>query len=118
MKWQLVVALCALLVLAGCGGKYDALAQCMTEKGVTFYGAYWCPHCASQKEQLGNSMKFINYVECSLPNKAGQTKICIDEAIEKYPTWHFAPGDRVQGVMTPEQLALRSGCSLTGTKST
>jgi len=22
-----------------------ALAECLTESGAKFYGAYWCPHC-------------------------------------------------------------------------
>ena len=31
-------------------GNHDALAKCLTEKGVTFYGAFWCSHCKRQKE--------------------------------------------------------------------
>jgi len=103
----------ALLLLAACGpGKYDEFAQCLTDKGATFYGAYWCPHCANQKEMLGSSMKNANYVECSLPNKAGQTQICIDQNITGYPTWEFADGSRTSGVQTLQQLALKTDCKL------
>src|ERR1700685_2890359 len=28
---------------------YDALAKCIAETSTTFYGAFWCPHCAEQK---------------------------------------------------------------------
>jgi hypothetical protein len=112
MNKIIALATVLLLVLAGCSGKYDTLAQCMTEKGTTFYGAFWCPHCTKQKESLGNSMKYINYVECSLPDKSGQTQVCIDANITSYPTWEFPDGTRVTGVLSPEQLSAKSGCAL------
>jgi glutaredoxin len=101
-----------LLFLVACSGKYDELAQCMTERGVTFYGAFWCPHCANQKQILGTSMKHINYVECSLPDKSGQTEVCKQANITNYPTWEFQDGTRAAGVQQPEQLSQKSGCKL------
>ena len=38
----------------------------MASKQVKMYGAYWCPHCAEQKEVLGSSYRFV-YVECGVP---------------------------------------------------
>lgn len=106
-----ITILFSLMMLAACGpGKYDNFAQCLTENNTTFYGAYWCPHCAEQKELLGSSMEFINYVECSLPNKAGQTQICKDQNITGYPTWEFADGSRVSGTQSIEKLSLKTGC--------
>ena len=32
----------------------DALAQCLTAKGVKMYGAYWCSHCQNQKKAFGD----------------------------------------------------------------
>ena len=29
---------------------YDSFAQCLTDDGVKMYGAWWCPHCQSQKK--------------------------------------------------------------------
>ena len=44
-----------------------ALAQCLADKGATFYGAYWCPHCNNQKLSFGNkAAKKLPYVECAL----------------------------------------------------
>lgn len=34
-------------------GKYDDFAKCLSEKGVKFYGAFWCSHCANQKAMFG-----------------------------------------------------------------
>ena len=94
-------------------GQYDKLAQCMTDKGVKFYGASWCPHCAEQKRMLGKSMQYIDYVECALPgNQQGQTKACEDAKIESYPTWEFPGGTRVTGEQLPQALAEKSGCSI------
>lgn len=93
--------------------QYDKLAQCLTDKGVKFYGASWCPHCAEQKRLLGASMKYVSYVECALPgNQQGQTQVCIDNKIESYPTWVFQDGARVTGEQQPSALAEKSGCSL------
>lgn len=94
-------------------GQYDQLAQCLTDKGVKFYGAYWCPHCAEQKRVFGNSMRNISYVECGLPNnQQGQTQACADAKIESYPTWIFADGARLSGEQQPSALAEKAGCSL------
>lgn len=93
-------------------GEYDIFAQCLTDSGAKMFGAYWCPHCQSQKDIFGSSWKHVDYVECSLPNRAGQTQVCIDEGITSYPTWEFASGQRVGGVIGLEQLSQLSGCSL------
>ncbi|MBI2141292.1 hypothetical protein HYU16_02605 [Candidatus Woesearchaeota archaeon] len=93
-------------------GKYDDFAKCLTENGVKMYGAYWCPHCQNQEEMFGSSWKYVNYVECSLPNRAGQTQVCSEAGIKGYPTWEFSDKSRVGGEMTFGQLADKSGCSL------
>jgi len=94
-------------------GQYDTLATCLQEKGATFYGAFWCPHCKDQKKLFGNSAKLLPYVECSTPDASGQTEICRDKNIESYPTWEFADGTRLSGAISLEQLALKTECSLT-----
>ena len=93
-------------------GEYDALAECLTEKGFKIYGAYWCPHCIDQKEAFGNSFKKINYIECSLPNNAGQTEICKQALIMSYPTWELPNGTRIGGVISFGRLSELSGCAL------
>jgi thiol-disulfide isomerase/thioredoxin len=99
-------------------GQYDTLATCMQEKGIKFYGAFWCPHCREQKKLFGNSAKLLPYVECSTPDASGQTQICIDKKIESYPTWEFADGTRQSGAILPADLATKTQCPLTEATTT
>jgi hypothetical protein len=69
-------------------GKLDSFAQSLKEKGVKFYGAFWCAHCQAQKDEFGNSKKYLPYIECSNPDQS-QTQVCIDNKIESYPAWTF-----------------------------
>lgn len=85
-----------------------ALAQCLTEKGVKFYGASWCPHCKDQKELFGGAVSQLPYVECAAGN--GQSELCTKAGVEGYPTWINAKGEKLTGVQSFEQLADFSGC--------
>lgn len=93
-------------------GEHDALAQCLNDSGVTFYGAYTCPHCQEQKRMFGRSERLLPYVECALPGGQGQTQECTDAGITGYPTWEFADGEQLSGVQPLQTLAERSGCVL------
>lgn len=92
-------------------GKYDDFAQCITESGAKEFGAFWCPNCKAQQELFGRSFKYIDYVECSLPNQA-QNELCKSEGITGYPTWEFGDGSRQEGYITLQQLAEKTGCEL------
>ena len=110
-----VLLLLLLLLFAGCSNNdLDPFAQCLADKGVMMYGAYWCPHCADQKKLFGASFDYMTYIECSLPERAGQTQICIDANITSYPTWEFAGGSRREGILSLEALSARTGCPLPG----
>ncbi len=89
-------------------------AQCLKEKKVTFFGAFWCPHCAATKKMFGAAAKDLPYVECSTPDSKGQTQICKDNGVSVYPTWAFANGTRVTGEQSLEVLSQASGCPLPG----
>ncbi|OGG45280.1 hypothetical protein A2673_01685 [Candidatus Kaiserbacteria bacterium RIFCSPHIGHO2_01_FULL_50_13] len=93
-------------------GALDGFAQCLTEKSVTFYGAFWCPNCASQKRLFGRSAELLSYVECSTADSQGQLAVCKDAGIEQYPTWEFADASRLTGVQPLAVLAEKSGCIL------
>ena len=93
-------------------GKYDDFAQCLEEKGAVFYGTFWCPYCLNQKREFGRSADLLPYVECSTPDRQGQTQACIDADITSYPTWEFANGERMQGVVPFEVLAEKTECIL------
>ena len=99
-------------------GKYDTFAQCLKDKGATFYGAFWCPHCQAEKKLFGSSVHLLPYVECSTPDGSGQLQVCKDKNITGYPTWILADGTRLPddspigaGVKL-ETLAAKTGCVL------
>ncbi len=85
------------------------LAQCLTEKGVKFYGASWCSHCQDQKDLFGEAAKKLPYVECAVGNQ--QAKACTDAGIEGYPTWKNSAGEKKSGVFEFDELAKFSGCT-------
>lgn len=99
-------------------GQYDDFAKCLTEKGAKFYGAFWCPHCADQKAAFGNSMKYVNYIECSPPSRNGQYQVCTDAGVNSYPTWIFADGTKENRVLSLQELGEKTSCSLTPVNST
>src|SRR3989338_3431659 len=93
-------------------GKYDTFATCLKDKGATFYGAFWCPHCQKQKKLFGSSQKLLPYVECSTADANGQTQACIDKKVSSYPTWEFVDGSRLNGEISLAQLAEKTSCEL------
>jgi len=104
----------------------DKLAQCLTEKEVVMYGAFWCPHCANTKKKFGSSFGYINYVECDPKCKPdergnilsackgyeGQPELCLERGIEGYDTWTFPDGTRAVGEPALELLDAKSGCNV------
>ena len=100
--------------------RYDAFARCLADKQFKMYGAYWCPHCAEQKENFGASFKNVPYVECGIPGnpRGGETQQCKDEGIKRFPTWVLPPTaanpqwERQERVFSLEELSSRSGCPL------
>lgn len=92
--------------------KYDALATCIKDSGANFYGAFWCPHCQSQKKLFGASERLLPYIECSTPDGSGQTQICADKKITGYPTWIFKDGSILNGEVPLATLAEKTSCVL------
>jgi hypothetical protein len=118
----LIGVVATLLVVVGGGylwwrdaktpGKYDDFAKCLGEKGMTFYGAYWCPHCVEQKKRFGKSAKYLPYVECAVPGSNDLVPACKEKNITGFPTW-IGPGDkRTDGEIELATLAEMSGCTL------
>ena len=87
-----------------------ALAEHLTEEGVLFYGASWCPHCQEQKRLFGASASRLPYIECSLggPNSP-QSAACRTAGVQSYPTWVINGRATVGQVLSLAQLADASG---------
>ncbi len=129
MKISLRVSLLALVVffgvlLAGCtktgvpSGKYDTFAQCLTDKGIKMYGAYWCSHCKAEKDMFGDSFSKVTYVECADQGSSAIRQVCKDAGVESFPTWIFPDNSRLVGTTTLEDLAAKAGCTLPASTST
>ena len=82
----------------------DSFAQCLTDAGVSMYGAEWCPHCQAQKALFGDSFQYINYHECTV-----ETQACNDAGIQGYPTW-IVDGKQYPGEQSFRALADLTGC--------
>jgi glutaredoxin len=93
-------------------GKYDDFAKCLTEKNVTMYGTWWCPHCKDQKELFGKSWQYVNYIECSTPDGNAQLPVCTNAGIEGYPTWELGNGSRIDKVISLKYLSGLTDCTL------
>ncbi|MEY4747026.1 MAG: hypothetical protein RLZZ416_75 [Candidatus Parcubacteria bacterium] len=117
--WLIIIVLIAAglgssLLLKAAPGQYDALAKCIKDRGVVFYGAFWCPHCQRTKALFGASAKLLPYVECSTPDGQGQLPICKDKNINSYPTWERPDGARLVSEHTIAEWAAFSGCTIDG----
>ncbi len=125
------------IFIAGCssGSSYssdtlDKLANCFADNGVKEYGAFWCPNCAKQEKMFGSSHEIMRdrgvYIECDprcvkndngkLPVACrgieGKAEECLDNKIDKYPTWVFPDGSREVGLQEISMLAQKAGCEL------
>jgi hypothetical protein len=110
-----IVAVCAglyFLLRHKHDSRMDAFAQCLGTKGAKMYGAYWCPHCADQKELFGSSFQYAPYVECGIKGSRNQAQVCTDAGVKRFPTWTFADGARVEGEHSLEFLGEATGCPL------
>ena len=90
-------------------GIYDQFAQCLSDNGAKFYGAFWCPHCQAEKKLFGNSVKLLPYIECSTLSGNDQTQICKDNKIESYPSWNFKNGINVTSKDIPKICSIIPG---------
>lgn len=110
LRYGSVIGVLAVLVglaiwYSAAPGPYDKLATCLKGQSVTFYGAFWCPHCQATKRGFGKSAEKLPYVECSNPAGNAQTQICIDQKIVSYPTWDFPKTITLPAATTDTKIA-------------
>lgn len=82
----------------------ERLAKALSEKGMVMYGAYWCPHCQSQKKLFGDAVKYIDYVECDSQGENANPDECEAKGITGYPTWIYQ-GQQYSGEQSLAELA-------------
>ncbi|HEY9881953.1 MAG TPA: hypothetical protein V6D29_26105 [Leptolyngbyaceae cyanobacterium] len=88
---------------------YEAqLANHLKTSGAMMYGAYWCPHCAEQKELFDQAAAQLPYVECDANGENPQPQLCRNKGIQGYPTWEIN-GQLYPGTRSLDELAQLSG---------
>jgi hypothetical protein len=84
-----------------------AVAHWLRQRGVIFYGAWWCPACFQQKNLFGKEAgNRLPYVECD-KEEAGRQR-CVAADVRVFPTWVLGVR-RLEGVQTLDELKLWSG---------
>ncbi len=113
----------ALLALASaCGpsgstgaGDLPALARCLSERGVVYYGSATCSACRNQKEAFGDAFAGVVEVECHPNTRGNEVERCLARGIRVTPTWLIEEAgverSRLEGARSPEDLARFSGCA-------
>lgn len=91
--------------------KLEALAKCLSEKGVKFYGTYRCGWCIKQKEVFGKAAQYLPYIECVDKETQQITSQCQEAGIQGFPTWEFS-GEKKPGFKTAEVLSQLANCPL------
>ncbi len=91
------------------GESEEALAIHLNSVGAKMYGAWWCPHCYTQKQLFGDTAsKLIPYVECADRGVNPQPEECSSVGVRSYPSW-VVDGRVFPGVADMEILAGLSG---------
>ncbi|MAF88932.1 MAG: hypothetical protein QGI80_00965 [archaeon] len=98
-------------VTAGHDYSLDSFTECLAESNAVMYGAYWCPHCTTQKEMFGDSISGVLYVECDSKGKNTKPELCRQNNIQSYPSW-IIDGRTYSGVQSLQTLSDITGCSL------
>jgi hypothetical protein len=121
-KWQWITVAIVVAVIAWSAYYFlyyrkpvstlDGFAKCLTAKGTKMYGAWWCPHCADQKEMFGYAFQYVNYTECSPEGQRVVKDVCKQAAVKNFPTWQFPDGSRMEGAQPLAVLGDKVGCRL------
>jgi len=82
-------------------------AQALSDAGVKFYGAAFCPFCTAQKELFEDGGQFLPFIEVTNPDRS-LNAIGIAENISVFPTWEFQDGHRLTGLLSLETLVAES----------
>ena len=89
-------------------------STCLTESGVKMYGSVTCSVCKRQKSLFGTAFENIGEIECHPNGENPQTELCLQNNIEKTPTWVIEINGeevkRAEGYQKLSDLAEFSGC--------
>lgn len=104
----IVIVMSMIVGGTGTSAKYSTFAQCLSQKKLQFYGAFWCPHCQAQKAAFGDGEQYLPYIECSNTDRS-QNQKCIDGKIESYPTWVYPNEINMKSDVSPIICPIQPG---------
>lgn len=88
----------------------EGIAECLTAKGVTFFGSPECGHCKHEKEWFGPYFHKVNMNNC-IGSSAERAK-CKRLRTYPFPTWlQESTGRRIARPSNIEELANYFGCA-------
>jgi hypothetical protein len=91
------------------GASEISLAEHLRKSGATMYGAFWCPHCHTQKQLFGSAAwSKVSYIECGEGGQGVNIPACNQAGIKAFPTWRIN-GKNYPGTMSLFKLAKLSG---------
>ena len=95
----------AVILVSGCaiGGVSKVTAECIASKS-TLYVRTGCPYCDEQKEIFGESVKYLNVIDC-----VEEPAMCTKADIAVVPTW-VIDGEKIVGVQSIAKLKELTGC--------
>ena len=86
------------------------LARKLRESGAVMYTAFWCPHCARQRELWGReAFAELRNVECAPKGYNAQPGICFAKQVDGYPTLILGNGKVISGERDLADLAKEIG---------
>ena len=78
-----------------------AVAEQLNARGARMFGAWWCSHCADQKETLGKeAFSSLTYIECAADGANSQRALCNENNVPGYPAW------QIDGKLYPGEKSL------------
>lgn len=105
--WIIIIAIILAVVLIKfwpSGNNVDeATMRCIAQNS-KIYVSRTCPHCAQQKQILGDYLGLFNMTDC-----VDNQQECINAGIEYVPTW-IINGEKQTGVFEIQQLKDLTGC--------
>lgn len=81
----------------------EEIAKCIGENSI-MYVQLGCHACEISEDLFGENIQYLNTVDCF-----AEREKCIEEKIEKTPTW-IINNQKIEGVQSLETLKYLTGC--------
>lgn len=95
-----------------------AFAEELTNAGVQFYGANWCPACTAQKQLFEDGGDNLPFTEVTLPDRTLNPQFNSiftnnqGDISAQFPLWVFPDDTQRTGVLSLQEISTLSGVSI------